>query len=72
MKNASANQFPLMKKLISEPSAFVSQGVVYINDNTKIITSDFECSNGVIHFIDKVLFPYELTGKADINTDVCN
>lgn len=50
----------------------MSQGVVYINDNAKIITSDIECSNGVVHFIDKVLFPYELTGKADINTDVCN
>lgn len=46
----------------------VRDGVVYINDNTKIITSDVECSNGVIHIIDKVLFPYELTGKADINT----
>uniref|UniRef100_A0A9J7XQL0 Stabilin 1 n=1 Tax=Cyprinus carpio carpio TaxID=630221 RepID=A0A9J7XQL0_CYPCA len=51
-------------------SAFVSQGVVYINDKTKIITSDVECSNGVIHFIDKVLFPYDLTGKADIITNV--
>ncbi len=53
-------------------SAFVSQGVVYINDKTKIITSDVECSNGVIHFIDKVLFPYDLTSKAEIKTDVCN
>jgi len=43
---------------------------VYINDNTKIITSDIECSNGVIHVIDKVLFPNELTGKAEINTTV--
>ncbi|XP_016138166.1 LOW QUALITY PROTEIN: stabilin-1-like [Sinocyclocheilus grahami] len=46
----------------------VRDGVVYINGNTKIITSDVECSNGVMHFIDKVLFPYDLTGKADINT----
>ncbi|RXN30465.1 stabilin-1-like protein [Labeo rohita] len=48
----------------------VRDGVVYINDNTKIITSDVECSNGVIHFIDKILFPYDLTGKADISTDL--
>ncbi|KTF93204.1 hypothetical protein cypCar_00011236 [Cyprinus carpio] len=47
----------------------VRDGVVYINDKTKIITSDVECSNGVIHFIDKVLFPYDLTGKADIITN---
>ncbi|KAI7790987.1 stabilin-1 precursor [Triplophysa rosa] len=38
----------------------VKDGVVHINDNAKIITSDYECINGVIHFIDKVLFPYEL------------
>ncbi|XP_051550154.1 stabilin-1 isoform X1 [Myxocyprinus asiaticus] len=49
----------------------VRDGVVYINDNTKIITSDYECSNGVIHFIDKVLFPYQLTDQmAEINTDL--
>ncbi|MCI4390248.1 hypothetical protein PGIGA_G00120430 [Pangasianodon gigas] len=38
----------------------VRDGAVYINGDTKIITSDYECSNGVIHFIDKVLIPYEL------------
>ncbi|KAA0711995.1 Stabilin-1 Fasciclin [Triplophysa tibetana] len=38
----------------------VKNGVVHINDNAKIITSDYECTNGVIHFIDKVIFPFEL------------
>ncbi|KAK1799743.1 hypothetical protein P4O66_006276 [Electrophorus voltai] len=41
----------------------VREGIVYINNNTKIITSDFECSNGVMHFIDKVLLPYEMTNQ---------
>ncbi|XP_076865280.1 stabilin-1 [Brachyhypopomus gauderio] len=48
----------------------VQDGVVYINKDTKIITSDFECSNGVMHFIDKVLLPYELTNQtAKIQTN---
>ncbi|TSM44109.1 Stabilin-1 [Bagarius yarrelli] len=41
----------------------VRDGAVYINGDTKIITSDYECSNGVIHFINKVLIPYELKNE---------
>uniref|UniRef100_A0A3B1JHQ2 Stabilin 1 n=1 Tax=Astyanax mexicanus TaxID=7994 RepID=A0A3B1JHQ2_ASTMX len=41
----------------------VKDGIIYINNKTKIITSDYECSNGVIHFIDSVLFPYGLEDK---------
>ncbi|KAI5093433.1 stabilin-1 precursor [Silurus meridionalis] len=41
----------------------VRDGAVYINGNTKIISSDYQCSNGVIHFIDKVLVPYELKNE---------
>ncbi|XP_072521836.1 stabilin-1 [Salminus brasiliensis] len=41
----------------------VRDGVIYINNNTKIITTDYECSNGVIHFIDGILFPYDLRDK---------
>ncbi|NP_001182543.1 stabilin-1 precursor [Danio rerio] len=48
----------------------VRDGVVYINDNTKIITSDIECSNGILHYIDKVLIPYDITGKAEISTNL--
>ncbi|KAI4884210.1 hypothetical protein NFI96_012855 [Prochilodus magdalenae] len=41
----------------------VKDGVVYINDKTKIITTDYQCSNGIIHFIGGLLFPYELKDK---------
>ncbi|XP_060766911.1 stabilin-1 isoform X5 [Neoarius graeffei] len=43
----------------------VRNGAVYINGDTKIITSDYECFNGVIHFIDKVLIPYELKNETE-------
>ncbi|KAG7472881.1 hypothetical protein MATL_G00113920 [Megalops atlanticus] len=36
------------------------EGVTYINDEAKIITSDETVYNGVIHFIDRVLVPYDL------------
>uniref|UniRef100_A0A4W4EY81 Stabilin 1 n=1 Tax=Electrophorus electricus TaxID=8005 RepID=A0A4W4EY81_ELEEL len=49
-----------------ECAGTVSRGIVYINNNTKIITSDFECSNGVMHFIDKVLLPYEMTNQTNL------
>lgn len=35
----------------------VDMGNVYLNDNVKIITTDIEASNGVIHVIDAVLLP---------------
>uniref|UniRef100_W5UBP3 Stabilin-1 n=1 Tax=Ictalurus punctatus TaxID=7998 RepID=W5UBP3_ICTPU len=43
----------------------VQDGALYINGDTKIITSDYECSNGVIHFIDKVLIPFELKNETE-------
>ncbi|XP_017560296.1 stabilin-1 isoform X1 [Pygocentrus nattereri] len=48
----------------------VRDGVVYINNKTKIITSDQECSNGIIHFIDGILFPYELKDKTFVQPDL--
>ncbi|KAH0630043.1 hypothetical protein JD844_012626 [Phrynosoma platyrhinos] len=33
---------------------------VYLNDEAKIIESDITGTNGVIHFIDKILMPYDL------------
>ncbi|XP_062842365.1 stabilin-1 [Trichomycterus rosablanca] len=50
----------------------VRDGAVYINGDTKIITSDYECSNGIIHFIDKVLVPYQVTNKTDSVSDSLN
>jgi uncharacterized surface protein with fasciclin (FAS1) repeats len=35
----------------------VSNGVIFVNGNSKVITTDIECSNGVIHVIDAVLTP---------------
>ncbi|XP_069499284.1 stabilin-1 [Ambystoma mexicanum] len=38
-------------------------GAVYLNDEAKIITSDLIAKNGVIHFIDRVLQPYDLEAQ---------
>jgi uncharacterized surface protein with fasciclin (FAS1) repeats len=35
----------------------VSNGVIFVNGNAKVITADIVCSNGVIHVIDNVLTP---------------
>ncbi|KAK3536514.1 hypothetical protein QTP86_013837 [Hemibagrus guttatus] len=50
----------------------VRDGAVYINGDTKIVHSDYECSNGVIHFIDKVLIPYELKNESKAVEDNWN
>jgi len=33
----------------------VSNGMIFVNGNAKVITTDIVCSNGVIHVIDTVL-----------------
>ncbi|XP_061473966.1 stabilin-1 [Rhineura floridana] len=38
----------------------VKENSVYLNDEAKIIESDVTGLNGVIHFIDKILIPYDL------------
>ena len=35
----------------------VKDGSVYLNDTVKVVTTDIETSNGVIHVIDGVLLP---------------
>ncbi len=35
----------------------ISNGVIFVNGNAKVITADISCSNGVIHVIDTVLTP---------------
>jgi uncharacterized surface protein with fasciclin (FAS1) repeats len=35
----------------------VSNGIIFVNGNAKVITPDIVCSNGVIHVIDTVLTP---------------
>ena len=51
-------------------SSSPSQGTVYINGDTQIVTSDFTTADGVIHYIDKVLTPYELKDKPSLSTKV--
>jgi transforming growth factor-beta-induced protein len=42
-------------------------GNVYLNDNVKVVTTDIEAANGVIHVIDAVLLPP--TEEAPASTD---
>jgi uncharacterized surface protein with fasciclin (FAS1) repeats len=35
----------------------VSNGMIFVNGGTKVITTDIVCSNGVIHVVDTVLTP---------------
>jgi len=35
----------------------VSNGMIFVNGNAKVISADIKCSNGVIHVIDTVLNP---------------
>jgi len=37
----------------------VKDGTVYLNDTVKVVTTDVEAANGVIHIIDGVLLPPE-------------
>lgn len=48
------------------------QGSVWINNKSKIIKSDYTTANGVIHYIDTMLTPYNLLDKPSILSDkVC-
>ncbi|XP_060621848.2 stabilin-1 [Anolis sagrei] len=42
----------------------MKENSVYLNDDTKIIESDITASNGIIHFIDKILIPYDLQNQS--------
>ncbi|XP_030632865.1 stabilin-1 [Chanos chanos] len=50
----------------------VREDVLYINEKAKIITSDYQSTNGVIHFIDQVLSPYDLESKSTKKTSTLN
>ncbi|XP_031424352.1 stabilin-1 [Clupea harengus] len=45
----------------------VKKGVLYLNDDAQILESDHFGSNGVIHILDKILTPYDLSTKAVIS-----
>nr|XP_023655401.1 stabilin-1-like isoform X2 [Paramormyrops kingsleyae] len=42
----------------------VREGSLYINEDTKIVNSDYITTTGVLHFIDKVLTPYDIGNKS--------
>uniref|UniRef100_A0A803SQ99 Stabilin 1 n=1 Tax=Anolis carolinensis TaxID=28377 RepID=A0A803SQ99_ANOCA len=42
----------------------VKENSVYLNDDAKIIESDVSALNGIIHYIDKILIPYDLQNRS--------
>uniref|UniRef100_A0A8C7NTQ0 Stabilin 1 n=1 Tax=Oncorhynchus mykiss TaxID=8022 RepID=A0A8C7NTQ0_ONCMY len=44
----------------------LKDGSVYINDDARIVSSDYVTADGVIHYIDKVLTPYDLKDQKTI------
>lgn len=45
---------------------FLPQGSIYLNDFARVVSSDYEAVNGVLHFIDRVLLPPDvLHSEAD-------
>ncbi|KAI1892359.1 hypothetical protein AGOR_G00132550 [Albula goreensis] len=50
----------------------VQKGDVYINEKTKIITSDEMVFDAVIHFIDGVLVPYDLQNQSKVDPSKFN
>ncbi|XP_015240519.1 PREDICTED: stabilin-1 [Cyprinodon variegatus] len=45
----------------------VKEGSVWINNKSMIVKSDYATTNGVIHHIDRLLTPYNLQDKPQIN-----
>ncbi|KAJ8333358.1 hypothetical protein SKAU_G00422540 [Synaphobranchus kaupii] len=43
------------------------EGILYINEKTKIITSNEIAFDGVFHFIDGILFPYDLHNHSKVD-----
>ncbi|XP_064817599.1 stabilin-2-like [Oncorhynchus masou masou] len=48
----------------------LKDGSVYINDDARIVSSDYVTADGVIHYIDKVLTPYDLKDQKAIPSKV--
>lgn len=47
-------------------TTFLPQGSIYLNDFARVVSSDYEAMNGVLHFIDRVLLPPDvLHSEAD-------
>ncbi|XP_013870779.1 stabilin-1 [Austrofundulus limnaeus] len=50
----------------------VQQGSVWINNVSRIVKSDYQTSNGVIHHIDTLLTPYKLEEKPQLEFKTMN
>ncbi|KAM4741209.1 stabilin-1 [Anableps anableps] len=50
----------------------VKEGSVWINNRSVIVKSDYTTSNGVIHHIDRLLIPYRLQDKPQIESKTMN
>lgn len=46
------------------------QGSVWINNRSRIVKSDYTTSNGIIHHIDRLLTPYRLEDKPQIQSQM--
>lgn len=55
-------QAPPPQRPSAPPIGFIGpgprlQGSIYLNDFARVVSSDHEAVNGVLHFIDRVLLP---------------
>ncbi|XP_008407077.1 stabilin-1 isoform X1 [Poecilia reticulata] len=50
----------------------LKEGSVWINNQSVIVKSDYTTSNGVIHYIDRMLTPYRLEGQPSIDSKMMN
>lgn len=46
-----------LSTLLINATMCLPQGSIYLNDFARIVSSDHEAVNGVLHFIDRVLLP---------------
>lgn len=52
-------QYPTDQRstLLINAAMLLPQGSIYLNDFARVVSSDHEAVNGVLHFIDRVLLP---------------
>lgn len=43
--------------VLPDATKFLPQGSIYLNDFARVVSSDHEAVNGILHFIDRVLLP---------------
>ncbi|XP_019952412.2 stabilin-1 [Paralichthys olivaceus] len=50
----------------------VQQGSVWINNSSRIVKSDYTTQDGIIHYIDALLTPYQLQDRPLVQPDMMN